>query len=68
MHAYYCDAYMYINVLCSYSVAITKVLGRNMDAIVVDKEKTGKDCIQYIKEQVGAGICQGGGGGVGAGN
>ena len=36
----------------SYSVAITKVLGRNMDAIVVDQEKTGKDCIQYIKEQV----------------
>ena len=23
-----------------------------MDAIVVDKERTGKDCIQYIKEQV----------------
>ena len=23
-----------------------------MDAIVVDTEKTGKDCIQYIKEQV----------------
>ena len=33
-------------------MAITKVLGRNMDAIVVDTEKTGKDCIQYIKEQV----------------
>ena len=38
--------------LSSYLVAITKVLGRNMDAIVVDQEKTGKDCIQYIKEQV----------------
>ncbi len=38
--------------LPSYSVAITKVLGRNMDAIVVDHEKTGKDCIQYLKEQV----------------
>ena len=35
-----------------YQVAITKVLGRNMDAVVVDTEKTGKDCIQYIKEQV----------------
>ena len=23
-----------------------------MDAVVVDTEKTGKDCIQYIKEQV----------------
>ena len=39
---------------CSYLVAITKVLGRNMDAIVVDQHKTGKDCIQYIKDQVGA--------------
>ena len=27
-------------------------MGRNMDAIVVDNEKTAKDCIQYIKEQV----------------
>lgn len=35
-----------------YSVAITKVLGRNMDAIVVDAEKTGHECIRYIKEQV----------------
>ena len=35
-----------------YSIALTKVLGRNMDAIVVDHEKIGKDCIQYIKEQV----------------
>lgn len=24
-----------------------------MDAIVVDTEKTGKDCIQYLREQVG---------------
>jgi len=35
-----------------YTLAITKVLGRNMDAIVVDTEKTGKDCIQYLREQV----------------
>lgn len=35
-----------------YHVAITKVMGRNMDAIVVDHEKTGRDCIQYIKEMV----------------
>lgn len=34
-----------------YTLAITRVLGRNMDAIVVDTEKTGKDCIQYLKEQ-----------------
>ena len=38
-----------------YRIAITKILGRNMDAIVVDSERTGKDCIQYIKEQVGGG-------------
>ena len=40
-------------------MAITKVLGRNMDAIVVDQEKTGKDCIQYIKEQVCVCVCVG---------
>ena len=34
-----------------YQVAITKVLGKNMDAIVVDTEQCGKDCIQYMKEQ-----------------
>lgn len=34
-----------------YTLAITRVLGRNMDAIVVDTEKTGRDCIQYLKEQ-----------------
>lgn len=32
---------------------MTKVLGKNMDAIIVDSEKTGRDCIQYIKEQRG---------------
>lgn len=35
-----------------YAVAITKVLGKYMDAIVVDTEKTGRDCIQYMKEQM----------------
>ena len=35
-----------------YALALTKVLGRNMDAIVVEHEKTCKDCISYIKEQV----------------
>ncbi|KAK1801872.1 hypothetical protein P4O66_022503 [Electrophorus voltai] len=34
-----------------YQIAVTKVLGKNMDAIVVDSEKTGRDCIQYIKEE-----------------
>uniref|UniRef100_A0A8C4R5K3 Structural maintenance of chromosomes protein n=1 Tax=Eptatretus burgeri TaxID=7764 RepID=A0A8C4R5K3_EPTBU len=36
-----------------YQIAVTKVLGKNMDAIIVDTEKTGRDCIQYIKEQRG---------------
>ena len=35
-----------------YSVAITKVIGRDLDSIVVDTEKTGKDCIQFMKDQV----------------
>ncbi|XP_067127800.1 structural maintenance of chromosomes protein 1A [Centruroides vittatus] len=35
-----------------YNVAITKVLGRNMEAIVVDTERTGRSCIQYLKEQM----------------
>ena len=40
--------------VCRYSLALTKVMGKNMDAIIVDNEKTAKDCIQYIKEQVRA--------------
>ena len=40
-----------------YKIAITKVLGRNMDAIVVDTEKTGHECIRYIKEQVCVCVC-----------
>lgn len=35
-----------------YNVAITKVLARNIDGIVVDQDKTARDCIQYLKEQV----------------
>ena len=35
-------------------MAVTKVLGKDMDAVVVDHEKTAKDCIQYLKEQVNA--------------
>lgn len=34
-----------------YQIAITKVLGKHMDSIVCDSEKTAKDCIQYMKEQ-----------------
>ncbi|KAG5282164.1 hypothetical protein AALO_G00052920 [Alosa alosa] len=36
-----------------FQIAVTKVLGKNMDAIIVDSEKMGRDCIQYIKEQRG---------------
>ena len=36
-----------------YAVAITKVLGKNMDAVVTDTEQTARDCIQYNKEQRG---------------
>ena len=34
-----------------YNVAITKVLGRNMDAIIVDTEKVARQCMGYMKEQ-----------------
>eukprot|EP00108_Taenia_solium_P006905 TsM_000765300 transcript=TsM_000765300 gene=TsM_000765300 len=34
-----------------YQIAITKVLGKHMDSIVCDSEKTAKDCIQYMKDQ-----------------
>ncbi|XP_078487137.1 structural maintenance of chromosomes protein 1A [Ciona intestinalis] len=34
-----------------YKIAITKVLGKYMYAIVCDSEKTARDCIQYMKEQ-----------------
>lgn len=34
-----------------YQLAITKVMGKSMDAIVVDCEKTARECIQFMKEQ-----------------
>ncbi|RUP47360.1 cohesin complex subunit psm1 [Jimgerdemannia flammicorona] len=34
-----------------YDSAIAIILGRNMDAVVVDKEQTAKECIQYMREQ-----------------
>jgi len=34
-----------------YDQALSTVLGRHMDAIVVDTEKTAIDCIQYLREQ-----------------
>lgn len=35
-----------------YNISVTKVMGKNMNAIVVDTEKTGRACIQYLKEQM----------------
>lgn len=34
-----------------YNVAVTKVLGKYMEAIIVDTEKTARRCIQILKEQ-----------------
>ena len=41
--------------LCSptqkkYQMALTVAMGRNMDAVVVDNEKTAKECIRYLKD------------------
>ena len=33
-----------------YNVAVTVILGRNMDAVIVDTEKTALDAIRYMKE------------------
>ncbi|GAV83648.1 SMC_N domain-containing protein/SMC_hinge domain-containing protein [Cephalotus follicularis] len=34
-----------------YNVAITVAMGKFMDAVVVEDENTGKECIKYLKEQ-----------------
>lgn len=34
-----------------YEEAVGTVLGRNFDSVVVDDEKTAKDCIQHLREQ-----------------
>lgn len=34
-----------------YSDAVSTVLGRHFDAIVVDNEKTAKECIQHLRDQ-----------------
>ncbi|THH32095.1 hypothetical protein EUX98_g2090 [Antrodiella citrinella] len=34
-----------------YEVAVSVVLGRNIDAVVVDEEKTAIDCIEYMRNQ-----------------
>lgn len=35
-----------------YKVAVTKVLGKYMEAIVVDGAETARSCIRYLKEQM----------------
>ncbi|EKM57692.1 uncharacterized protein PHACADRAFT_206572 [Phanerochaete carnosa HHB-10118-sp] len=34
-----------------YELAVSTVLGRNIDAVVVDEEKTAIDCIEYMRNQ-----------------
>jgi structural maintenance of chromosome 1 len=34
-----------------YDLAITVAMGKYLDAIVVEDEKTARECIQYLKEQ-----------------
>ena len=34
-----------------YETAVATALGRNWDSVVVDSEKTAKECIQYLKDQ-----------------
>ncbi|KAL8742548.1 MAG: hypothetical protein Q9190_004985 [Brigantiaea leucoxantha] len=34
-----------------YGVAVSTVLGRNFDAVIVENERTAIDCIQYLKDQ-----------------
>ena len=34
-----------------YATAVSTMLGRNFDAVIVENEKTAIDCIQYLREQ-----------------
>jgi structural maintenance of chromosome 1 len=34
-----------------YDLAVSIVMGKNMDSIVVDSEKTAIDCINYMRDQ-----------------
>jgi structural maintenance of chromosome 1 len=34
-----------------YNLAIAVLMGKTIDSIVVDSERTAKDCIQYLKDQ-----------------
>ncbi|CAG9762638.1 unnamed protein product [Ceutorhynchus assimilis] len=55
--AYYPGVYGRMIDMCQptyshYNMAITKVLGKHMEAIVVDTERTARRCIQYLKDQM----------------
>ena len=34
-----------------YGTAVSTILGRNFDSVIVDSEKTATDCIQFLREQ-----------------
>lgn len=34
-----------------YSLSFAVLMGKNIDSIICDTERTAKDCIQYLKEQ-----------------
>ena len=34
-----------------FGIAVSTILGRNFDAVIVENEKTAIDCIQYLREQ-----------------
>lgn len=34
-----------------YNVAVTVIMGKNMDAVVVDSEKTAHECMKYLRDQ-----------------
>ena len=34
-----------------YAMAVTVALGKEMDSVVVDNDKTAKECIRYLTEQ-----------------
>ncbi|EFX81640.1 hypothetical protein DAPPUDRAFT_211085 [Daphnia pulex] len=53
----YSGVYNRISNICQpvhrrYNIAVTKVLGKYMEAIVVDNQETAKNCIQHLKEKM----------------
>jgi structural maintenance of chromosome 1 len=53
----YSGVYNRISNICQpvhrrYNIPVTKVLGKYMEAIVVDNQETAKNCIQHLKEKM----------------